>query len=301
MNNKLVDMTKEGPIFLEEYWENAKLKFAPPSYYHNSLSQESLVNDKTLIDSIKRAHKHLNNAQTKNKHIIVTSGVPNALQLLGQVLNKSLKLYVPYEKKYPMIIRGPRSESPISGEVGIISYPNIVNNTLYSNEVTTHIYDCSLYAPMFTQESQLTLLDKDIMIFSASGLLGACSSQIAWIILSDVVLYNSINAVIEKNQSHPSLDAQRKVGHMLDYVTGAAGKDFFEVNTEIMQIRWNTLKSKKLPFKIFNTFGLYALCQGICPPSIKCIHGSYYGLTNDYFTLNIGCSDNDFELFLSKF
>lgn len=293
-----VDMSVDGPLYLEDFWNNKKFsQAAPPSFFKIPTNPTEASKEKELIEMIKKFHNLDQNCVTKDKHIIICNDYINGLYCLASVLGKTIGLNAPHNPHYfnCMSLAGKLAFGG-GGQYLLNEFPNQQTLSQNVNLFKDAIFDCSYNWSLYLKKPYL--LDKDIAVFSAGILLGNMSTRLGWIVVKDYHLYVKLKEFIERTQLSISAEAQQKTLHLMESVFNIYGKDFFEHGRKVHEERQIEVQRRKFPFQILNKEGLYLWCKGTCPAVIKPMLGSHFGVSNEYFRLNIAIKQEDFDLFL---
>lgn len=303
--NKL-DMGWGSPDFLHSYWKNQFWPFyiKPPtlSYTYGG------INDLKTV--IKQLHKQQKNAVTDKKYIIIGNGAGQVIQaLLYALRSKDIYFvnadtpYFPRFKFYSSLAgmsfwdqKYAKDLVPLD-TVQLITIPNNPDNSCkYNRRFETAIYDLTYNWPTYTIPKNY---NEDLMVFTLSKCSGHASARIGWAIVKDKQLAKLAEKYIEYSTGGVSIYSQIEAYDVISYIM----KDnvFFECGKQVLKYRWSTLLTLKLPFKILNKNGQFAWCKGKKPNNIEALMGSKFGMTDEYFRLNMGVSEETFNEFINLY
>lgn len=290
-----------SPSFLSSYWEVNKIdvdKVKKPKNY-------SFGSRARLKNRIKKLHKKIKNAETKNKHIVVAAGATQILLGLMHVLReknpkiKSAWAKPPHFSRFPKLADFAKLDwYNTELAITITSNPNNPDNSIV-DETGSTILDLCYNWPQYID--QVKKYDHPIMVFSLSKATGHASTRIGWAVLKDKELAKELENYIEISTGGLSIDAQIRAEKVLENQLNA-DYTVFDYGKHVLDERWkiiNKLKEdNKLPFEVMNSSGMFLWAKGLCPPHISHIKGSDLKATDEFFRLNVGCNEPDFEQFL---
>jgi L-tryptophan--pyruvate aminotransferase len=298
---KQIDMAWGSPAFLSSYWEVNKINVdkvkKKKSYSFGSRAR--------LKNRIKRLHKKVGNAETKNAHIVIAAGATQILLGLMCVLReqnpkiKSAWAKPPHFSRFPKLADFAKLDwFNTEVVIKITSNPNNPDNSI-SDEIDSTILDLCYNWPQYTD--QVKNYNHPIMVFSLSKATGHASTRIGWAIIQDKKLAKALETYIELSTGGLSIDAQiraeKVIEHQLD-----ADYTVFSHGKHVLDERWkiiNKLHSEnKLPFEVINSSGMFLWAKGLCPPHISKIKGSDLKATDEFFRLNVGCGQTEFDEFI---
>jgi len=292
MINKL-DMLWGSPTFLAPYWKKNSIKT-------DSIEKElrySIGSRSRLQQKIKQLHRKINNADVKNKHIVVAAGATQIISGLLNILGKNKTVAwadPPHFSRFPILADLAKLDwSEEEDALLIISNPNNPDNTV-TLDMNCDILDCCYNWPQYTD---IIKYNHPVMVYSLSKATGHASTRIGWAILQDESLAKELTQFIEVSTGGLSIDAQIKAEQVITHQL-KTDKTVFEYGKLVMDKRWKKILSLKTPFKIINKSGMFLWAKGKCPKNISGLNGSLMGSTDHYFRLNVGCSNKTFNQFV---
>jgi len=292
-DKKRIDMAWGSPAFLSPYWEKNKIK---TDHIKKSKNYE-YGSRKNLKKLIIKLHKKVKNAEVKNKHIVVAAGASQILLALFFVLKENKKFAwaePPHFSRFPVLakmakLNWKKSEKSIK----IISNPNNPDS-LIRDETKCDILDACYNWPQYTD---VTKYDHPVMVFSLSKATGHASTRIGWVILEDESLAKKLTEFIELSTGGLSIEAQTNAEEIIRHQL-KTNQTVFDYGRKILKIRWDKVKKIKKSFETLNESGMFIWAKGKCPDNINSINGILLGSSEDYFRLNIGCSNTSFNRFI---
>jgi L-tryptophan--pyruvate aminotransferase len=255
-----------------------------------------------LKNLIKELHKKYNNIDIDNKYLVIGNGATQILKGLFKILGP-IHAKAPYFCRFPILcdltntyfISNPLS---IQYKTEIITIPNNpdgkVLNCISNPDA---IYDFSYNWPSYSDK--IFSYDVDIGVFSLSKATGHASTRIGWVFVRDFILKLQLEQFIEYDTSGVSIDAQNRAIEILNHVVHHQKDDIFKFGNEILKKRWKIIENTKFPFEIINNNGMFLLAKGEIPKNIHVLLGSDMGLSDDYFRINVGCSNEIFNEFIN--
>lgn len=299
----MIDMAWGSPSFLAPYWAVNEIKV---DHIKKPIKYE-IGSRKKLKKRIKEIHKKIGNAYIKNKHIVVAAGASQIILGLMNVLRESF----PFDSAYaipPHFSRFPTFANYAQlnwklGDTSILLTSNPNNpDSIIRNTSETIILDACYNWPQYT--NQVKKYDHPIVVFSLSKATGHASTRIGWAIIEDEELAKKLEHHIEITTGGLSIDAQIKAEKILEHQLQST-YTVFDYGKHVLYERWKVLNklstNKKIAFSLENTSGMFLWAKGKCPDNIKHIKGSDLKSTDDYFRLNIGCTEEDFIKFIESF
>ena len=324
INSEFLDLRVGNPQFLQEFWKQ-DVEASNQLWRDTSRIAEELLpqmdypsqdGDEALKESIKALHKdHKNVKNIDGKYIVIANGSTQILQAtflaLKQLDNSLNSLYIP-EPFWPRLaVMGEfmgLKYSPFSTVGSTINLYTIPNNpdgavnrlsTAGSNNVLDLNYNWSIYATPIEN-------DDGIAIYGISKLSGFASTRIGWGIFKDKTLADMVSYNVEVLTSGISLDAQLKAKIILDTIL--ENKDTFFKFGQDKLIRRHALLNKLLHDTYVqnrSVRGMFWLGYSVADLSfldkakILYVPGASMvpnnSFKNNFFRINIGCSDKDFE------
>lgn len=292
-----------NPNFLIPYWKNISLslpKHVATPYVIGSLPE--------LQEAIKSLHAQEKNAKVSTKHIVVGHGATQILAALLHVINKPVFANPPFFMRFPEIAKIAKVPwKPCPKGLEIITNPNNPDGTVtLKDSKFSNIYDLSYNWEQYTTPLNY---DEDIMVFSLSKATGHASTRIGWAIIKDAKLAHDVQDYIEHSSCGVSLEAQLKALAVIKSQLGNPNT-CFSYGKKILNNRHRQLERLKLPFKKLNHSGMflwaqvkwpiYHPAQIFKPKNIIYTSGSLLGGYDDFFRINLGCSEKDFKEFLKR-
>ena len=297
-----IDMSWGSPAFLIPYWKAFSIQ---QSTQFNNQMQYAYGSKDSLKTVIKRIHEQENNAEVKNKHIVVAAGATQIILGLLRVLSEVKKTNSawanpPHFSRFPHLadfagLKWEKNEKSLL----VTTIPNNPTGTqvLYKK---TDILDLTYNWPQYVQN--VKKYDHPVMVFSLSKATGHASTRIGWAVLEDKALAEALERHIEYSTSGLSIVAQNEAEFILntqinrDFTVFEDGRLTLNARTKLI----NEIKDD-LPFKILKVSGMFLWAKGICPKEIIGLDGRSLKGPKGTFRLNIGCSSKDFIEFYNLF
>jgi L-tryptophan---pyruvate aminotransferase len=292
-----------NPSFLEAYWNVFPHK--QPSL-DKTLSYK-FDGDERLKKAITDVHNQIGNACLKNKTIVIGNGATQLLLALLWVLKNNPELIRVNAKKPTAAWAQPPHYSRFSilakqaglkwkkgkDSIQIATIPNNPDGAFYTYE-SCSILDLSYMWPQYVPV--IKKFNHPIMVFSLSKATGHANTRIGWAIIENPEIAKKVKEFIEYNSNGVSLDAQTRAACVLESQINT-NFTVFEDGTLTLLERWNRINTirSRLPFTVLNENGMFLWAKGSCPKEIVSMSGSDLGTTANYFRLNIGCSDEEFD------
>jgi len=285
-----------SPDFLHDYWS----KKSSESY---TLTPEGLSYLYTGIDelktAIKKLHKQEKNAMIDDKFVVIGNGAGQILSAIIYALDLPVSAnspYFPRFKHYTKFAGQSWLDNRHPEFVQIITCPNNPDNNIYHQIHSKYIiYDLSYNWYQYHEPIEF---NEDIMVFSLSKCTGHASARIGWALIKDEQIVKKMEEYIEFATGgisiYSQLEAEKIIRSQLDILV-----TIFEYGRIILDKRWKKLHNlQKLSFVILNSSGMFIWCVGKCPKSIISTPGEKFGVSNDYFRISVGCSEEKFEKLL---
>jgi L-tryptophan--pyruvate aminotransferase len=293
-----IDMAWGSPAFLVPYWQKHKIKIDNIKRIKNY----QYGSRRKLKRLIKETHKKIGNAETKNKHIVVAGGASQILLGLMCVL-KELNPNTqyawaepPHFSRFPILADLAKLKW-INDElaVTIASNPNNPDSRT-SDEIGSSILDLCYNWPQYTN---IKKYDHPIMVFSLSKATGHASTRIGWAVIRDKVIAKKLENYIEVSTGGLSIESQIMAERILAHQLTTT-ETIFEYGRNVLSERWKEIEKRKhkLPYVTLNNSGMFFWAKGKCQSNVLNINGKLLGATEDFFRLNIGCSQKNFNDFL---
>lgn len=300
----MIDMAWGSPSFLAPYWAVNEIKV---DHVKKPIKYE-LGSRTRLKKRIKEIHKKIGNADVRNKHIVVAAGASQIILALMNVLRESSIQFdsayaiPPHFSRFPVFANYAKLDwKPGDKSILLVSNPNNPDNIIRDTSEAV-ILDACYNWPQYTD--QVKKYDHPIVVFSLSKATGHASTRIGWAVIRDKELAKKLEHHIEVTTGGLSIDAQVKAEKVLEHQLKAT-YTVFDYGKHVLSERWKVLNklntNKKIPFSLENTSGMFLWAKGKCPDNIKHIKGSDLKSTDDYFRLNIGCTEGDFNSFIESF
>lgn len=288
-----LDLRIGDPLFIEEYWKTVQLP-TPPT---QSMSYTVARNHDDLKAAILKLHSCVGNIDITNKHVVIGNGATQLLTALIYCMGNKVYFEAPHYYKFPdfcKITGQKQSNYSFLNRTIIKTIPNNPDHELDVVEplMSNIIYDMCYYWPTYLPFK--VQANPQIAVFSSAKALGNCSSRIGWALIEDKELADKVIEYIETNVGGISVEAKQKTITLIDHVL--QNNDFFHKMNLTLRARWHKLDLVATKdFEVVNTFGLYAWCRGKCPVNILSLKGSLFGVSDNFFRLNLGCSSENFE------
>jgi len=280
-----------NPTFLSEYWENKRLQT-----FDISVNNDYIYGNLPKLEkNIRELHKNQKNCKVDGKYIVIGNGATQILSGLMHVLTDYNKVYAkaPYFSRFPVLanmnfMTWDKEEHKKS--LQIITYPNNPDN---STEICVKsdkiIYDLTYNWSTYCKTINF---DEDISVFSLSKATGHASARIGWAVLEDKQLAEDLKNYIEHNSNGVSFYSQEIACFLIENCVKYEDNVFLYGKKEL-EYRWNVIKSLNLPFEVLNSSGMFLWCKGECPKELIGMNGSCFGVSNEYFRLNLGTTDKN--------
>jgi L-tryptophan---pyruvate aminotransferase len=296
-----LDLRWGNPEFLAGY-----LRDNPVSNSHDVKNSSYIYNSTPELEqAIVELHRKYDNAEINDKYLVIGNG---ATQLLLAIMfcNGAFKAY---QADYPCFSRL-RSLARLANKpfnvavwghhiIKIITSPNNPDNSVIKDLPSKEVILDNVYNwPIYTDPIKY---DADVMIFSASKAFGLASSRVGWAFIKDERLAQVVRDYVEYTTGGVAIEAQNKVINLIkDNILANPEKNIFSYGKETLQVRWKEIESirSSIPFEVLNSSGMFLYCKGNCPETILGMSGPDMGMPNEYFRLNLGCSNEDFERLL---
>lgn len=291
---KKLDLSWGNPEFLVPYWKD---KFVgcdselPMGYKFGS--------ENRLNSLVRCLHKVIGNAETDGYRIIFGHGATQLLIGLMKVLDYPVYADPPYFMRFPKFADyAGISWGQTQNAYQILTLPNNPDgNSLYKYHNPQHLLDLSYNWPQYTDVQNYK---DDVMVFSLAKATGHASTRIGWAIIKDEQLALELEKYVEMSTGGLSLDAQEKAMNVIDSQLHE-DDTVFKYGKNVLDRRWEGIKKLNLPFKVLNNQGMFLWCAGECPEELECVKGKEFGVSNDYFRLNLGCNNKTFIEFLKLY
>jgi len=320
---KILDLTLGHPRFMEPYWHNMGLSSGMGATSIKADAQMA-YGDRSGSDDLKRKiislHNAVGNAETQDRHVLVGHG---ATQILNAVLAQSPHRHVyarpPYFFRFPQIFQAlsliealvPDPQVPF---VELITAPSNPDFEIYPEtgsdwKVHDFCYNWPQYGPVLKH-------DKPIMVFSLAKSTGHAGSRIGWALIKDKDIYDRACEFIDISSGGVSRDAQWRATHLLETQAFAAQSfssftSVFEYGRDVLVQRWNHIRTIQAPrLKILNRGGMFLWCELEGSQNaadeimqlygIKGLDGRICGGTSQNVRFNMGCTNEDFQEFMSR-
>lgn len=293
-----IDMGWGSPTFLSSYWNNKSLS----KIQNEPTTKDYLYGSRDSLKSkIKKLHKKVKNANVKDKHIVVAAGATQILlgilYLLGEDSYKtSAYAEKPYFSRFPILANYALLDwLKKDSAVYIVTNPNNPDGDI-RDHTKADILDLCYNWPQYTTPVNY---DHPVMVFSLSKTTGHANTRIGWAVLKDEDLAKKLERFIEFSTGGLSLEAQIKAEQVIE--TQLKVKDtVFKYGKLILDARWGRINKLKhtFPFEVLNNSGMFLWAKGKCPKEILSLSGELLGASDDFFRLNIGCSQSNFNKFL---
>jgi histidinol-phosphate/aromatic aminotransferase/cobyric acid decarboxylase-like protein len=321
MKNSPLDLGFGYPKYMTKYWENftktIKVKYSHFSDYNCAIPS------KKIESLIKKLHKN-------QEHLVVGIGASQLVSAASYAVKKvygldtwvmkdlywgRLKVLINFGNSNSKILTNSAKLNTLSNCVNFIVHPNnpdgcsadYFNN---SDETSFTVIDACYSWPQY--KNDITVPKADIIIYSLAKSLGLAGLRIGYAYCKDKKIANAMTEYVELSTGGYSTAAelivekikQKDVINAISY-----GKKILNNRREKLKHIENT---KKLPFTIENgdLDGMFIWCKHKTDLNGKesiekqyniiSIEGSFFGATDQFFRLNLGCSDQDFEELLRR-
>lgn len=298
-----LDMLWGNPSFLKGYWD----EFSDDLDLHRKYSSHEMDYQSSGKDDLKYAIKELHaqheNIDLTNKHIVIGNGATQILKGLFKI-HTNIHAEPPYYSRFPIlcdIVNAEFNEFSVRSDKAPVQIQTIpgnpdTNDILYRTpyEIFDLSYNWSTYTDKIYKDPTIKTA-----VFSFSKATGFASTRIGWAILDNKKLANKLEEFIEYDTSGVSVEAQDKAIDVLDHVNNYESSNIFDYGKDELKSRWESIRSLRLPFEVLNQGrGMFLLAKGTIPLELNVLKGSAMGLSDDYFRLNIGCSEEIFKDFV---
>lgn len=294
--NSNLDLAEGNPEFLFAYWKRAPLPNPklPMDYQRGHMSD--------LEWQIRALHVKANNAEIDDKYLVTGNGARQLVTAILACRKQDCYTRGTYFSKMPDIALASGQRFLNSHQVGameLITSPTNPEGTQapVPKDTSNILLDAVYNWPIYTNPQTY---DADIMVFGAAKVLGCASSRIGWAFFKDYQLAHQVQNFIEVTTDVPSIEAQSRVAEMIDH-TLSSSYTIFDEGRSILQSRWKLISNHTFPFEVLNSSGMFMLCKGRCPQTLGSMPGEAFGMDEDHFRLNMGCSQEKFELFLKYY
>ncbi|XP_059636020.1 L-tryptophan--pyruvate aminotransferase 1-like [Cornus florida] len=276
-SHSVINLDHGDPTMYETYWQRMGDKCTVVITGSQSLSY--FVNMKNLCwflqpeleESIKRLHRVVGNAVTKDYHVVVGTGSTQLFQAALYAISPSdapepasVVCAVPYYSLYADVTDFLRSglykwEGDAHGfdkdgaYIELVTSPNNPDGTTREAIVEPGggegklIHDLAYYWPNFTPITKPA--DHDIMLFTASKCSGHAGSRIGWALVKDEDVAKKMSKFIELNTIGVSKESQLRAAKVLgviadgcQYCDSLDSDDVFKYGKLIMSERWKKLR-----------------------------------------------------------
>ncbi|MED6197009.1 hypothetical protein PIB30_052750 [Stylosanthes scabra] len=270
-SNCSADAGSGDPYFLEPFWmRHAASSAMLVSGWHRMAyiySDHSYISQ-LLVNHIKKLHKTVGNAITKNRYIIFGVGSTHllnaAVNALSSVNNSSRTpaKVVATEPLYPVY----RTQTELhnsrdyryEGDTSLWKNKTDINGTTFIELVASPtnpdgklakavlegsnvkiISDRAYYWPHYTPIPSPA--DDDLMLFSLSKFTGHAGTRFGWGIIKDKEVYEKMLTYLDLSTMGISRDSQLRALKLLNVVLEGDGKQIFQFAYSTMRNRWTRL------------------------------------------------------------
>lgn len=301
-----LDMLWGNPSFLRGYWDefSSSIDIRTPFPTHEMDYQSSGKDELKLV--IKELHYYNENIDLNNKYIVIGNGATQILKGLFKI-HENIHTEIPYYSRFPILCDIVKADFNKFSERS--NKPPTQVHTIPGNPDTSEIFyrspyeifDLSYNWPIYTDKIYKDPTIKTA-VFSFSKTTGFASTRIGWAILDDKNTADKLEEFIEYDTSGVSVEAQDKAIEILDHINNYELSNIFDYGRNELKNRWESIKSLHIPFQIMNKGrGMFLLAKGEIPKELNALKGSAMGLSDEYFRLNIGCSQEIFENFINLY
>lgn len=288
-----------NPAFLNEYWRDVEVRiFNIDNNYHHT----GLV---SLKDSIIYLHDKYQNAETKDRHVVIGNGATQVLLALFIAMNpKAVYCIPPYFSRYPKLVNLANTKwfADLPKDTKDLNLQNVVHVvTTPSNPdcrvsnikrgSTPIILDTVYNWPVYVNPIRY---DHDIMVFSAAKAFGLAGSRVGWALIKDKILADKVETIIENMTSGVAIEAQMRVNKVISDII-LNDDSIMMYGRMILIERWAELKRLKTPFEILNSEGMFVYCKGKAPEWMDVTPGPEMGVSEEHFRINLGCDKATFD------
>ncbi|KAL5544091.1 hypothetical protein UlMin_007875 [Ulmus minor] len=232
-----------------------------------------------LAKQIRRLHKVVGNAETKDRHIVVGTGSSQlylaalyALSLAEATEPISVVSQAPYYSSYPAMTDyqksglhkwagDSRSFTKEGPYIELVTSPNnpdgYTRHAIVNRTGGSLIHDLAYYWPHYTPISSPA--DNDLSLFTVSKCTGHAGMRIGWALVKDPQVAKRMTKFVELNSIGVSKDSQIRAAKVLVAVSdscdeaGSLGSEsFFEVSYRQMEERWQLLREAVSSSKRFS-------------------------------------------------
>lgn len=297
---KLHQMSWGHPYFMQSYWTIKDLSsYEIPNFFHMEYSSTT---PEIIKNELKKLHNVFKNSNVDDKEIVIGNGATQILSSLMFILKKEVYAEAPCFSRFKTLCdrnKVPFTNTPNKNEIQIITTPNNPdgNSKVIESNSKIKIYDLSYNWPQYTKTR---LFNEDIMIYSLSKATGHASTRLGWGIFKDHNLAKEVEKFIEFDTSGVSMDSQNNLLKILNYESKHNYESFKSAKL-ILDYRWSLISKLKLPFQVLNNKGMFMWCKGEKPSKFAYINGSEFGVSDEYFRLNIGCENKVFSEFYNEY
>lgn len=297
-----IDMSWGSPAFLIPYWKSFSVHGSRQFDREMAYSFGSKDSLKTVI---KKIHEQENNAEVKDKHIVVAAGATQIVLGLLHVLSgikdtDSAWANPPHFSRFPHLaefagLKWQKKNNPVL----ISTIPNNPDGSLFLHK-DTDILDLTYNWPQYVH--RVKKYDHPVMVFSLSKATGHASTRIGWAILEDELVAKALEQYIEYSTSGLSIDAQNAAEAILNDQLESSFT-VFEDGKKTLEDRIELIKEiqQDLPFQVISLSGMFLWARGECPKEIIGLDGRSLKGPKGTFRLNIGCSSENFITFYNLF
>lgn len=298
-----LDMLWGNPSFLKGYWDEYFDSISLYNPYSTTDMDYQSSGKEELKLAIKELHYDHQNIDLTNKYIVVGNGATQILKGLFKI-HGYIFADPPYYSRFPVlcdIVGSTFSDNDWEMYYSSVIHtipgnPDVGDRMLYRSpsEMFDLSYNWSSYTNNIYKCSSVRTA-----VFSFAKATGFASTRIGWAVIEDKKLVEQLEQFIEYDTSGVSIQAQNKALDVLDHINNYELSNVFEYGSNELKNRWESIKSLKLPFEVLNHGrGMFLLAKGTIPEELNVLKGSAMGLSDEYFRLNIGCSDETFKDFI---
>lgn len=308
------------PSYMQDYWKGA----AEGTFigFDSGVRYQLDAGNPELIESIRDLHKNEGNAVVDGRYIVIGNGATQIIRAIVSMYD-NICAAVPHYSRFRDFVTGEQKfigfmvdedvrDDTTKSLLEIITTPNNPDGRISAptQNADGELYDLCYNWPQY---GDVTLMDKEQMVFSLSKATGHAGSRIGWGIFKDRGTADYVQSFIERETCGVSSDSQLKaIAIIRDQLNKPKIERCFDFGRNELISRWTKLNQATANhnwFFVYNREGMFAL---ICVAAgnadvlfksllgIEGISGSKFGLSDDYLRLNIGCSKEIFDEFIKR-
>ncbi|RDX80790.1 L-tryptophan--pyruvate aminotransferase 1, partial [Mucuna pruriens] len=285
--NSILDLDKGDPMVFGAYWRKVSEEC---SVVIKGCELMSYISDPRKVcwfmlpefeDAVRRLHRVVGNAVTKDRHIVVGTGATQLFQAAVFALSPSdppkpinvvaaTPFYSEYQDEVGVLRSGlyqwagdaalyEKNEAYIE----VVTSPNNPDGTIRGPAVVKSeaqgklVHDFAYYWPHYTPITHQA--DNDIMIFTFSKCTGHAGSRIGWAIVKDIDVAKKMTRYVQLSSIGVSKESQIRVAKIVEVICNGYQKIgsmeselFFEYSKRIMRERWEKFWKVVEQSKVFS-------------------------------------------------